>query len=112
MAAAALLATGCGDTSKPGTTANTVSNVVTAPVNYLGAVVEAQKHAEKTIDQVSLNRDIEMFYAGEGRYPTNLQEMIPNYLAKIPQPPFGYKLTYDAASHTVKLERLPQPPPQ
>ncbi len=103
------LLTGCGDTSKPGTAANTVSNVVTAPVNYLGAVVQAQKHAEKVIDVSYINQDIEMFNASEGHYPKDLQELIPNYLAKMPIVPLGYKLVYNATTHTVSvLEQTPQ----
>ena len=102
MAATALVA-GCGDSSKPGTVANEVSNVVTAPVNYLGAVVEAQKHAEKVIDVAYINQDIQLFAASEGRYPKDLQELIPNYLGKMPVVPFGYKLNYDSTAHTVKV---------
>lgn len=99
----ALLATGCGDSSKSGTPANTVSNAVTAPVNYLGAVVEAQKHAEKVIDVAYINQDIQLFNASEGRYPKDLQEMIPTYLAKLPEVPYGYKLVYDTTTYTVKV---------
>lgn len=95
--------TSCGDSSKPGTVANEVSNVVTAPVNYLGTVVEAQKYAEKQIDVAYINQDIQMFNASEGRWPNSLQELIPNYLGKMPVVPHGYKLDYDATSHTVKV---------
>jgi ABC-type glycerol-3-phosphate transport system substrate-binding protein len=102
--AAALFMAGCGDSSKKTAQAvNAVSNVVDAPVNYLGAVAEAQKHAEKVIDVSYVNQDIQMFNASEGHYPKDLQEMIPNYLAKIPAVPFGYKLVYDTNSYTVKV---------
>jgi hypothetical protein len=101
--AAALLA-GCGDSSKKTAQAvNAVSNVVDAPLNYVGAVVQAQKYAEKTIDVSYVNQDIQMFNASEGHYPKDLQEMIPNYLAKMPVVPFGYKLLYDTNSYTVKV---------
>jgi len=103
FAVVGILAAGCGDSSKPGTTANTVSNLVDAPVNYVGAVVQAQKYAEKTIDVSYVNQDIQMFNASEGRYPKDLQEMIPNYLAKMPAVPFGYKLVYDTNSYTAKV---------
>ena len=93
---------GCGDSSKPGTTANTVSNVVDAPLNYIGAVVQAKKHAENVIDVSYINQDIQMFNASEGRYPKDLQELIPNYLGKMPEVPLGYKLVYDTNSYTVK----------
>ncbi|HSC39730.1 MAG TPA: hypothetical protein VLD19_17715, partial [Chitinophagaceae bacterium] len=65
-AAVSVLATGCGDSSKPGTPANEVSNAVTAPVNYLGAVVEAKKHSEKVIDVAYINQAIQLFQASEG----------------------------------------------
>lgn len=103
LATAMAFVAGCGDSSKPGTAANSVSNAVTAPVNYLGAVVEAQKHAEKVIDVSYVNQDIQLFNASEGRYPKDLQEMIPTYLAKIPAVPIGYKLVYDQVTHTVSV---------
>ena len=98
----ALLA-GCGEKVSKETThaVNEVSNVVDAPLNYVGAVVQAQKHAENVIDVSYINQDIQMFNASEGRYPENLQELIPNYLAKMPVVPNGYKLVYDTNTHTV-----------
>ena len=65
--------------------------------------MQAQKYSEKQIDLAYLNEDIQQFNAGEGRYPTNLQEMIPNYLGKMPQAPYGYKIVYDASNGTVKV---------
>src|SRR5271155_5114746 len=103
IAVAAFLA-GCGDDTSAKKTAQTTNSVpatnvnyntgnpLTAPVDYLGAVVQAQKYAEKTIDVSYINQDIQMFNAAEGRYPKDLQEMIPNYLAKIPQAPYGEKI--------------------
>ena len=78
-------------------------NPLTAVPDYVGAVVQAQKHAEKVIDVSYVNEDIQLFNASEGRYPKDLQEMIPNYLAKIPPVPYGYKLDYDTNSYTVKV---------
>lgn len=103
LAASTALVAGCGDSSKPGTAANSVSNVVAAPVNYLGAVVEAKNHAEKVIDVSYINQDIQMFNASEGRYPKDLQELIPNYLGKMPEVPYGYKIVYDTTTYTVKV---------
>jgi len=101
--AAAIFLAGCGDSSKKTAQAvNAVSNVVDAPVNYLGAVVQAQKYSENVIDVSYINQDIQMFNASEGHYPKDLQEMMPNYLAKIPDMPIGYKLVYDTNSWTVK----------
>ncbi|HTA95726.1 MAG TPA: hypothetical protein VK769_06340 [Verrucomicrobiae bacterium] len=110
---AALLA-GCGDdnskktaqgtNSVPATNANyNTGNPLTAPADYLGAVVQAQKYAEKVIDVSYINQDIQMFNASEGRYPKDLQELIPNYLGKMPVVPYGYKLIYDTNNYTVKV---------
>ncbi|HEY5344719.1 MAG TPA: hypothetical protein VIK62_00060 [Verrucomicrobiae bacterium] len=100
---AGILTAGCGDSSKPGTSANTVSNLVDAPLNYVGAVVQAQKYSEKQIDLAYVNEAIQQFQAGEGHYPTNLQEMIPTYLGKMPEAPFGYKIVYDATAGAIKV---------
>jgi hypothetical protein len=103
MAAVIFLA-GCGEASKKTSQAvNAVSNVVDAPVNYIGAVAQAQKYAEKVIDVSYLNQDIQMFNASEGRYPKDLQELIPNYVGKLPEVPYGYQLVYDTNSYTVKV---------
>jgi hypothetical protein len=104
LAAVAILAAGCGDSSKPGTTANTVSNVVDAPLNYVGAVVQAQKYSEKQIDLAYVNQAIQQFQAGEGRLPKDLSEMVAmHYLGKIPEAPFGYKIIYDATAGAIKV---------
>jgi len=103
LAAIAALMAGCGDSSQPGTPANTVSNAVTAPVGYLGAVVEAKKHSEKVVDVAYLNQAVQLFQAGEGRLPKDLQELVPNYIGKVPEAPLGSKIVYDAATGTVKV---------
>lgn len=108
--AAGLFLAGCGDDNSKKTAQATNSapnyasgNPLTEPADYLGAVVQAQKYAEKSIDVSYINQDIQMFNASEGRYPKDLQEMIPNYLGKMPVVPFGYKLLYDTNSYTVKV---------
>ena len=103
---AAMFLAGCGDSSKKATQAyNAVSNVVDAPFNYVGAVVQAKKYSENVIDVSYVNQDIQMFNASEGHYPKDLQEMVPEYLAKIPVVPLGYKLVYDTNTWTVKTMR-------
>ena len=103
LAAIALLLAGCGEASKKTTQAvNAVSNVVDAPLNYVGAVVQAKKYSENVIDVAYINQDIQMFNASEGHYPKDLQELIPNYLGKMPDVPHGYKLVYDTNTYTVK----------
>jgi hypothetical protein len=110
VAGAAMLA-GCGDRdagkAAPSTNSTASStdrgNFVTAPVDYLGAAVQADKSAIKTIDVSYLNEAIQRFNVQEGRYPKNLQELVPNYVAKIPDAPHGYKIVYDAGSGTVRV---------
>jgi hypothetical protein len=107
----AMFLAGCGDSSKKATQAyNAVSNVVDAPLNYVGAVVQAKKYSENVIDVSYINQDIQLFNASEGHYPKDLQEMVPNYLGKIPVVPFGYQLVYDTNIWTVKTVKLPASP--
>ena len=112
LAAVALLSS-CGDdkSTKPATPAKAepnynTGNPLTAPVDYMGAVVQAQKHAEKVIDVSYINQAIQLFNASEGRLPKTLDELVPNYIAKIPEAPFGSKIVYDAAAGTVKVVKL------
>jgi len=111
FAVAAIVLTGCGNDNSGKTAPSTNStagptnggNVLTAPVDYLGAVVQAQKNATKTIDVSYLKEAIQQFNVQEGHYPKTLQDLVPNYVAKLPTPPYGYKLDYDAGSGTVKV---------
>jgi hypothetical protein len=65
--------------------------------------VQAKNYSEKVIDVSYINQDIQMFNASEGRYPKDLQELIPNYLGKMPAVPIGYKIVYDTNTYTVKV---------
>ena len=78
-------------------------NPLTAPADYLGAVVDAKKHSEKVIDVSALNQAIQLFNVQEGRLPKSLDELVPNYIGKLPPTPFGTKLVYDATTGTVKV---------
>ena len=106
----AFLLTGCSksDSAKTAGDTNSVSkndsgNPLTAPADYLGAVVDAKKHSEKVIDVSALNQAIQLFNVQEGRLPKNLDELVPNYIGKLPPTPFGTKLVYDATAGTVKV---------
>jgi hypothetical protein len=107
IAAAALLA-GCGDKSGSGAQGTNQVNVATNGFGgYVKSLGEAQKAADKTIDVSYINQAIQLFNVQEGRYPKNLQELVPAYVAKIPDAPPGYKIVYDAASATVKVVQQP-----
>ena len=110
LVAAVMFLTGCGDGSstKPAAATNAepkydTGNPLTAPADYLGAVVQAQKHAEKVIDVSYINQAIQLFQASEGHLPKDLNELVPNYVGKMPVPPYGTKLVYDATAGTVKV---------
>jgi hypothetical protein len=104
LAAAAAMSCGCGDSSKPGTPANTVSNTVSAPMNYISASVQAEKYAQKQIDLAFLNQAVQQFQAGEGRLPKSLQELVEtHYLRKMPDVPYGYKINYDPNTGAVTV---------
>ena len=82
------LVTGCGDNSKQAVKA--VDDTVSAPVNYVGAVVQAEKYSQKQIDLAYVNQAIQQFQAGEGRLPKSLQELVDeHYLGKVPAAPFS-----------------------
>jgi putative lipoprotein len=106
-----LFLAGCGQKTDPSTTAvNTTnapgSNPLNAPSDYLGAIVDAKQRAVKTIDTVSLDQAVQTFSVEHGRYPKDLDELVQTkVIPKIPDPPRGMKLVYDANTGTVKVEK-------
>ena len=78
--ATGLFLTGCSDDTSKKSAADT-----NAPADYLGALVQAKKYADKTIDVSYLNQAVQQFNVQEGRYPKTLEELTPNYVAKIPE---------------------------
>jgi hypothetical protein len=109
--AAGLLLTGCSNSSSSaGQSATTnaqssSTNAIstTATPNYGGVLGQAQKYSMGQIDLAQLEQAIQEYNAAEGRYPKNLQALVPNYLAKIPQTPPGYRITYDASNGKVSV---------
>jgi hypothetical protein len=105
-----LILTGCGGsgpTNQPAAT-NTATNFangnpLTAVPDYVGVVGQAQKYSVKEIDLAYLHQAIEQFNVSEGRYPKSLQEMVPNYIGKVPDAPYGSKIVYDPGTGTVKV---------
>ena len=104
MLVVAVVVAGCGKKTSPTQAINEVSNVVSAPVDYMGAVVESKKFSEKQIDLAYVNQAIQQFQAGEGRLPKDLNELVEmHYLGKVPAAPFGYKIVYDATAGSIKV---------
>ena len=111
--AAGLLLAGCGNnnssphpqgTNTSQTTNTTDSAHPAAPSGgYLGALMQADRYAVKTIDVSYLNQAVQLFNTQEGRLPKDLNELVPNYVGKMPVPPYGTKLVYDATAGTVKV---------
>jgi hypothetical protein len=108
------LAVGCGkqDGAQPAKSTNdaaAIGNPLTAPVDYLGAVAQAKKSSEKTIDTVYLNQAIQLFHTSEGRYPKDLNELTAEgFIPRIPDAPNGMKIIYDAARGVVTVVQQPQ----
>ncbi len=90
--------------SPPARAANSTGNPITAPVDYVGAVGRAKVVAGKQVDLATLNRAIQSFQAGEGRFPKDLNEIVTeNYLPKIPALPAGMRYQYDPRSGALQV---------
>jgi hypothetical protein len=105
LAGLSLLLAGCGKketVAKPDSKSG--SNPVMAPVNYLDAAAKAKIKADKDMDVVAINKAIELFGTQEGRYPTDLNELVTKgFMRSIPKPPYGMKIVYDATKGEVKV---------
>ena len=107
VATSALLA-GCGgksDSTTQGT--NTVSSATNGFGGYVKSMAQEQKTAGKTIDTTAITQAIQLFNVQEGHYPKTLQDLVPNYMPKIPDAPYGYKIEYDASNGSVKVVQQP-----
>lgn len=102
-----LLGTGCGsstdEAAPPPAESSSSGNPLTAPVDYLGAVGKAQQSAAKTTATVGLKQAIQLFEGQEGRLPKTLQELVPDYMPALPQPPANMKFDYNAATGEIKV---------
>jgi hypothetical protein len=95
---AGTLLTGCGDNA--GSPPKPVN-----PADVNNPLVNAKRTADKTVDAAALNQAVQLFNVQEGRYPKDLQELVPKYVGKLPEAPLGYKLSYDAAKGEVSVVR-------
>ncbi len=108
--AAGLLLAGCGknSSSSPASGTNSAPTTNTAAAaqpsgGYLGSLMQADKYAVKTIDVSYLNQAVQLFNTQEGHLPKDLNELVPNYVGKIPAAPYGSKIVYDATSGLVSV---------
>ena len=112
LALPALLLVGCGE--KSGSTSATTNppaassgSALTAPVDHLKSAVNAHQDMVKTVDTAALNKAIQLFQVQEGRLPTDLNELAAKkYIAEVPQPPAGYRLSYNQTKGVVTVDKL------
>src|SRR5690348_9698374 len=94
--AACFLFTGCEDKKAAPAAKTDSGNPLTAPVDYVGAVGQAQKSMQKTLSTVGIDQALKAFSAEEGRYPKDLNELVTKgTISQIPSPPRGMKYDYD-----------------
>lgn len=105
LAAACLcFVVGCKEGGKSSSTEPSSGNPLTAPADYVGAIGKAQKSAEKTLTTSGLDKAIQSFFATEGRYPKDLDELVSKgAINAIPAPPRGMKYNYDPQAGTIKV---------
>lgn len=104
---------GCGKKDGAATTAVKSTNPpvasgnpLTAPVDYLGAVGQAKKVAVKTVDLASINQAIQLFHAGEDRFPNDVNELVSSgYLPRLPAMAPSTRLTYNPSRGEVRIIR-------
>jgi hypothetical protein len=95
-----LTLTGCNDSPPPATSGTSQSQ----SGSYLSPTAKASRRAQKTIDVTAMNKALEKFYIQEGRFPTNLTELVwRDYLPIIPVLPEGMIWDYDTNSGTVMV---------
>jgi outer membrane murein-binding lipoprotein Lpp len=101
---AGTLLAGCGDksSSAPQTQAQTQS---TNPADINNPLVNAKRTADQVIDGSALTAALQLFNVQEGRYPKTLDELVPKYVGKLPEPPLGYQINYDPAKGEVTVVR-------
>ena len=111
LACLALCLAGCGGetaSKSDSQTADKEGNPLTAPADYLGAVNQAKKSANKKLSLVGLQKAIQQFQASEGRLPRNLQEVASSgHIARLPEAPKGSRLVYDPQTGIVSLSPNP-----
>ena len=79
-----------------------IEQAVSAPVEYLGAVNQANKYSRNQVAEANVKHAVKTFRAMEGRWPNQLKELVDNgYLPKAPELPRGFRWHYDPRTGTV-----------
>ena len=107
LVAVGLLLAGCSknnsNSHRQGTNTTSSAQPTPSSADYLGTLMRADKYAVKTIDVSYLNQAVQLFNTQEGRLPKDLNELVPNYVGKLPATPYGTKLDYDPNTGQVKV---------
>lgn len=104
-----LVACGDGDSAakpevdpEPQPSKDSEGNPLTAPVDYLGAVNQAQKTAGSKLSLVGIQQAIQQFKIMEDRLPRNLWEVVSSgYIARLPEAPRGSRIIYNPRTGVV-----------
>ncbi len=88
-----------------GGSSNSAPAQTNTAANNSSPIVQPVVYAQQKADVASLTQAIQQYNAAEGHYPQTLQDLAPNYLAKVPQAPPGYKINYDPNSGAVSVVR-------
>ncbi|MGH7980967.1 MAG: hypothetical protein ACREE6_16440 [Limisphaerales bacterium] len=86
-----------------GGSSNSTAPATNTSASSSSSTVMPQVYAQKKVELASLNQAVQQYHAAEGHYPGNLDDLAPDYVERIPQPPAGYKFDYDANNGTVNL---------
>jgi hypothetical protein len=98
VAVSVLSLSGCGDGSSSSAPAQNTSSA-----NNSNPIKQPIDYAEKKAGLAALTEAVRQYNVQEGHYPQTLQDLMPNYIARIPDAPTGYKWNYDATAGTVTM---------
>jgi hypothetical protein len=75
---------------------NGSGNPLTAPVDYLGAVNQAQKSSANKLSLMGIQQAIQQFKTMEERLPKDLKEVVSSgYISRLPDAPRGMAISYN-----------------
>lgn len=103
--AGGLMLLGCSQSEAPTEAPTAPGADKSSGGGYLGAVSRAKPSAEKTLAIANLKQAIQSFYATEGRYPKNLNELVPGQLPALPTVPAGMSLKYSPTTGEVTMTK-------
>jgi PBP1b-binding outer membrane lipoprotein LpoB len=98
----ALVLAGCGSTTKE--SSSTPEGIQEKSLEQLPEVVNSAKQqagaAARSANLQMINTAIDMYYATNGTYPTDIGQLVPNYLKFAPVDPLGgtYYLTNEGGA--------------